>query len=262
MEKCTNCKMSSVIKQENIKICKNCGQIEIQSSNDFDAALLSLKSLLPNIDSAYIILEDKVKDIFIEMFPASSGMYNVNIRKISNNDICLSEKILNEQQAKSAFENFMNGQYIYYNCNSCGGELEKDGNVYVCKQCGEVFKNEYMAEQGNIEVHKESVFPTSSTSANMPQTQKSGGCYVATCVYGSYNCPQVWTLRRYRDNTLAKTWHGRAFIHTYYAISPTIVKWFGNTTWFKKLWRGKLDKMVRNLNNDGVSNAPYEDRSW
>lgn len=95
-----------------------------------------------------------------------------------------------------------------------------------------------------------------------PKATKSSGCYVATCVYGSYNCPQVWTLRRYRDNTLAKTWHGRAFIHTYYAISPTIVKWFGNTTWFKKLWRGKLDKMVRNLNNDGVSNAPYEDRSW
>ena len=93
-------------------------------------------------------------------------------------------------------------------------------------------------------------------------TFKSGGCYVATCVYGSYNCPQVWTLRRYRDNTLAKTWYGRAFIHTYYAISPTIVKWFGNTTWFKKLWRGKLDKMVRKLNNKGVENTPYTDRSW
>lgn len=23
----------------------------------------------------------------------------------------------------------------------------------------------------------------------------SGGCYVATCVYGSYDCPEVWTLR-------------------------------------------------------------------
>lgn len=93
-------------------------------------------------------------------------------------------------------------------------------------------------------------------------TFKSGGCYVATCVYGSYDCPQVWTLRRYRDYTLAKTWYGRAFIHTYYAISPTIVKWFGNTTWFKKLWRGKLDKMVKKLNNDGISNTLYEDRSW
>ena len=48
--------------------------------------------------------------------------------------------------------------------------------------------------------------------------QNFGGCYVATAVYGSYDCPQVWTLRRYRDYTLAETWHGRAFIRTYYAI--------------------------------------------
>lgn len=339
-------------------------------------------------------------------------------------------------------------------CNSCGGELEKDGNVYVCKQCGEVFKNEYAAEHGNIEVHKKvkktavnfseekterlnnlytiarrakdnddagqaekyygmilaedpnsweavyyttyfnvtqcvigqislaanklenclkSVFDlideyahdesaaivdvymktksfadllfsnaqshysrfsdtTDSSSEyfdrciaissllfelanqlekryiNQPAigtmcanawkngieirikfpcnadtqnkilaysekikkydttyqgiTFKSGGCYVATCIYGSYNCPQVWTLRRFRDNTLAKTWYGRAFIHTYYAISPTVVKWFGNTSWFKKLWKGKLDRMVKKLNNNGVENTPYEDRSW
>ena len=28
---------------------------------------------------------------------------------------------------------------------------------------------------------------------------KKQGCYIATCVYGSYDCPQVWILRRYRD---------------------------------------------------------------
>ena len=91
---------------------------------------------------------------------------------------------------------------------------------------------------------------------------KSGGCYVATCVYGSYDCPEVWTLRRYRDYTLAETWYGRAFIHTYYSISPTIVKWFGHTKWFKKMWKSTLDKMVENLNADGVENTPYQDRKW
>lgn len=90
----------------------------------------------------------------------------------------------------------------------------------------------------------------------------SGGCYVATAVYGSYDCPQVWTLRRYRDYSLAETWYGRAFIHTYYAISPTLVKWFGHTEWFKKMWKGKLDRMVANLNAEGVEDTPYEDRSW
>ena len=87
-------------------------------------------------------------------------------------------------------------------------------------------------------------------------------CYVATCVYGSYDCPQVWTLRRYRDDTLAKTWRGRAFIRTYYAISPKIVKLFGHTKWFKKMWRGKLDRMVKKLNDKGVENTPYQDKQW
>ena len=92
--------------------------------------------------------------------------------------------------------------------------------------------------------------------------RKKNGCYVATCVYGSYDCPEVWTLRRYRDNTLGSTWYGRLFIKIYYAVSPTLVKWFGKTKWFKKLWRGKLDKMVKNLQDRGVESTPYCDKEW
>ena len=103
---------------------------------------------------------------------------------------------------------------------------------------------------------KPNVFATNTN------TNTNSGCYVATAVYGSYNCPQVWTLRRFRDYTLAKTWYGRAFIRTYYAISPTLVKWFGETEWFKKLWKGKLDHMVANLNAKGVEDTPYEDKPW
>lgn len=96
---------------------------------------------------------------------------------------------------------------------------------------------------------------------NIP-VEEGGGCYVATAVYGSYDCPEVWTLRRYRDYELAETWHGRLFIKAYYAISPTIVKWFGDTAWFKKMWKGKLDRMVSNLQQKGFENTPYEDRKW
>lgn len=90
--------------------------------------------------------------------------------------------------------------------------------------------------------------------------ETSGGCYVATAVYGSYDCPEVWTLRRFRDNTLAETWYGRAFIHTYYAISPTLVKWFGQTSWFKNICKSPLDKLVRNLQSKGIDSSPYNDR--
>lgn len=89
-----------------------------------------------------------------------------------------------------------------------------------------------------------------------------GGCYIATAVYGSYDCPEVWTLRRFRDCTLAKSVFGRLFIHTYYIISPTLVKWFGKTEWFKNLWKPTLDKMVAKLNSRGVENTPYKDKKW
>lgn len=93
-------------------------------------------------------------------------------------------------------------------------------------------------------------------------SQSNGGCYVATAVYGSYDCPEVWILRRFRDYTLAETWYGRVFIRTYYAISPTLVKWFGETEWFKKLWKGKLDNLVKKLQEEGFENTPYTDKNW
>lgn len=123
-----------------------------------------------------------------------------------------------------------------------------------------VFKNKQM----NADIIKEYNDKISKydPSYQAPQTNmSSGGCYVATCVYGSYDCPEVWTLRRYRDYTLAETWYGRAFIHTYYAISPTLVKWFGKTKWFKNIFKPKLDKMVAKLNASGVKDTPYNDRN-
>jgi hypothetical protein len=102
--------------------------------------------------------------------------------------------------------------------------------------------------------------PSISSTTNVSQSKS--GCYVATAVYGSYDCPQVWTLRRFRDYTLAETWYGRAFVKTYYAISPTLVRWFGKTNWFKKMWRIHLDKLVSRLQNKGVDDTPYNDRVW
>lgn len=86
-----------------------------------------------------------------------------------------------------------------------------------------------------------------------------GGCYVATCVYGSYDCPEVWTLRRFRDMKLSATWYGRLFIKLYYTVSPTLVRWFGDTVWFKELWHGPLNNLVEKLKNEGYEDTPYTD---
>lgn len=85
------------------------------------------------------------------------------------------------------------------------------------------------------------------------------GCYIATSVYGSYDCPEVWTLRRFRDRTLSAKWYGRLFIRIYYAISPSLVKHFGHTKCFQRFWKKHLDKLVEKLQNNGFENTPYND---
>jgi len=85
------------------------------------------------------------------------------------------------------------------------------------------------------------------------------GCYVATSVYGSYDCPEVWTLRRYRDHKLATTKRGRSFIKFYYAISPGLIKVFGKTRLFRFIAKKMLDRKVRKLQAKGFASSPYDD---
>lgn len=106
---------------------------------------------------------------------------------------------------------------------------------------------------------KEEDSNNSYNSTNVSSTSTSG-CYVATCVYGSYDCPEVWRLRRYRDNYLDEHWWGRAFIKVYYAISPTLVKWFGDKDWFRKPIKRILNKKIDKLAEKGYEDTPYNDK--
>lgn len=99
----------------------------------------------------------------------------------------------------------------------------------------------------------------SSSSENTSITKSVSGCYIATCVYGSYNCPEVYRLRRYRDYYLKKRKLGRLFIKMYYATSPSLVKHFGNKKLFRKIFKSYLDKKLIKLENRGYSDTPYND---
>lgn len=90
-------------------------------------------------------------------------------------------------------------------------------------------------------------------------SRQKRGCYVATCVYGSYDCPEVRTLRRFRDFILARSPGGRLFIRVYYAVSPTLVKYLGTTRPFQIFFRFWLNRLIGRLQSDGISSEPYED---
>lgn len=89
--------------------------------------------------------------------------------------------------------------------------------------------------------------------------KKRRGCYIATAVYGSYDCPQVWVLRRFRDQILEKYGWGRAFIRFYYAVSPKMAVYFGKNRLLRKNGRHLLDRLVKILEKRGMENTPYQD---
>ncbi|SMC61919.1 CFI-box-CTERM domain-containing protein [Papillibacter cinnamivorans] len=97
------------------------------------------------------------------------------------------------------------------------------------------------------------------TVMNGGNSSKKDGCYIATAIYGSYDCPEVWTLRRFRDYRLKQTAPGRAFVRCYYAVSPTLVKWFGGVNWLKRLVRYILNRLVSSLKAKGVEDTSYND---
>lgn len=91
---------------------------------------------------------------------------------------------------------------------------------------------------------------------------KTKGCYIATAVYGSYDCPEVWVLRRYRDFKLDTTWYGHLLIKAYYTVSPWLVRHFGHTALFQKVGHRLLDRKVKALQRRGYSSSRYHDRQW
>lgn len=163
----------------------------------------------------------------------------------------------------------------FYICNYCGTKhsLTKDDNLVIdstidlnedVRMLLEKWDNDpanakrYVRLILQIDSHNRRALAELSRSSG----SSSGGCYIATAVYGSYDCPEVWTLRRYRDHELAETASGRLFIHAYYALSPSLVRMFGEKRWFKRLWKYNLDKMVGRLNKRGVKDTPYQDEQW
>lgn len=188
---------------------------------------------------------------FIEACKKNMEMYNYAIRTNSElNDYKMISYLCGEYIAKSLFESKV-WKVVGFN-----------GRTLIIKYFArDVYDNKQEVFATNILI-KNNVNEIINEACKMQpyKAEPQRGCYIATCVYGSYDCPQVWTLRRYRDYILDKTWYGRVFIKCYYAISPTLVKWFGNQMWFRAFWKKYLDSIVSKLNQKGIDNAQYSDK--
>ena len=223
-----------------IGYCNSCEQnfrIETFKAKDHGEWIMTVHSC----DSFSIVVKDAEGKIFCRNYDSSTQKTNIS----SGGYFTASPSGVYKLKFHSGSTSFYVTKIEY------GSELKKLSNsVEALKIIG---RSSELSRYHDWPVVKDAVPHLSSA------LKSSGGCYIATCVYGSYDCPEVWVLRRFRDNTLAKTCFGRLFIKIYYTISPTFIKWFGKTTWFKCFWKNKLDGFVNKLRNNGVEDTPYND---
>lgn len=250
---------------------------EIQSAaitvdNSLDSIFELVKSNVPDSEKFSV-----ATDIFIKLSLLSGMLYNAATNHYEGLDYeikfdYIQEYIYNVSAATLIMYN-LGDKLIEYIGSEVGSFAASSWEQAIDQHKGYLSKLEMQKEnQERIieyankakKYNPEYEIPTFDKPKQEPvlQETQSGGCYVATAVYGSYDCPEVWTLRRFRDFALAETWYGRVFIHTYYAISPTIVKWFGSSHWFKALWHKPLDKLVKRLQAQGVESTPYQDKKF
>ena len=88
------------------------------------------------------------------------------------------------------------------------------------------------------------------TYSSGSSSSSSGGCYIATMVYGNYNHPQVMVLREFRDDVLQQNIFGRAFVRFYYRYSPTWVEHLKDEKRINNIIRTILDGFIKIYKNE------------
>lgn len=109
-----------------------------------------------------------------------------------------------------------------------------------CPSCGKKIVPRMITYRGDP---AKSVCPYCATTVK----KFSSDCFIATAVYGDPSCYEVSELRRYRDTHLLTSFLGRAFVKTYYAISPSIANWLITKPALSKQIRAVLNIAVKHI---------------
>ena len=114
------------------------------------------------------------------------------------------------------------------------------------------FKVPESSEPGNYDVIVNAENDQGIVVSTKPlETEKGGGCLIATATYGSEMAIEVQQLRELRDNQLLNTESGTAFMGTfndiYYSFSPIIADYERENPYFKEVVKITITPMISSL---------------
>lgn len=146
-------------------------------------------------------------------------------------------------------------KYIYFKVKMCHGEYED-----VTKEEFAVFKRAISSSSNNADRYGDyetgklirRIMYASETLGLWEYSylcDKYGACYIATAVYGSYDAPEVCTLRIFRDKYLAKRGWGQYIINFYYRYSPKLANKIRCDNKLNLIFRFLLNMFVRKLSS-------------
>lgn len=192
-------------------------------------------------------IRDALKEIYTHCSTISQMLYLCH--SADSEDVPNDSSGLKDSFCCAVCDTFLENEKVFVPL--CADMLKKRLKEGVSEGCAEKYRKAIRVYEPNYGITPK------------PQTRRSFssefGCYIATAVYGSYDCPPVWTLRRFRDEWLSKSWYGRGFIRLYYAISPHMVRRFGHMQGLCRFVRGRLDRLVAKLQSRGYESTPYHD---
>ena len=82
---------------------------------------------------------------------------------------------------------------------------------------------------------------------------RSSPCFIATAAFGTPMAAEVDVLRAWRDQFLARTFLGRAFITAYYNLSPPIASFIAPRPAIRRLFRALLRPLLKTLSERSAS---------
>ena len=253
-----------------LQFCNN--RVFLCITNQDDVCRIAL-----DIDDAQSVLQLK-EQLLSSNLSKEQRLFTENNRQLEQEESRFAEEDANrlivetedekdpevEEDARRFFEELEKQEEEYLREEERQKQIEKERlkkQVEEMRRIADASKSKDENTVANVTTVQSEVKKTDdSVTINQKVNNSSGGCYIATCVYGSYDCPEVWTLRRFRDQNLDTRWYGRLLIQAYYAISPSLVRLFGRNHWFQSFWRHHLDIFVGKLRDRGYENTPYQDK--